>query len=90
MPLAVGKDTSSFPGFDGGVEWGGAAFDPDTGLSSSTRTRCRIRGLVENTEAPDADGRELYRAHCAACHGDDLQGTPPQCRRSSASAREAA
>ena len=32
MPLSVGKETVVFPGFDGGAEWGGPAFDPETGL----------------------------------------------------------
>ena len=32
VPPSVGKDTVSFPGMDGGAEWGGSAFDPDTGL----------------------------------------------------------
>lgn len=29
-PLALGQDTVVFPGFDGGAEWGGSAFDPAT------------------------------------------------------------
>ena len=29
-PLGVGVDTTIYPGFDGGAEWGGPAFDPDT------------------------------------------------------------
>jgi quinoprotein glucose dehydrogenase len=32
VPLAAGKDTVMFPGFDGGAEWGGSAFDPETGF----------------------------------------------------------
>ena len=32
VPLGVGKPTIVFPGYDGGAEWGGQAFDPDTGL----------------------------------------------------------
>jgi quinoprotein glucose dehydrogenase len=32
VPLSVGTDTVVFPGFDGGAEWGGSAFDPDTAL----------------------------------------------------------
>jgi quinoprotein glucose dehydrogenase len=32
VPLSVGIDTVVFPGFDGGAEWGGSAFDPDTAL----------------------------------------------------------
>lgn len=32
VPLKVGQETVVFPGFDGGAEWGGSAFDPETGL----------------------------------------------------------
>src|SRR5205814_6029573 len=32
VPFTVGQDTVVFPGFDGGAEWGGSAFDPDTAL----------------------------------------------------------
>ena len=32
VPLAVDQQTVVFPGFDGGAEWGGQAFDPDTSL----------------------------------------------------------
>ena len=32
VPLSAGKETVIFPGFDGGAEWGGSAFDPETGL----------------------------------------------------------
>ena len=28
-PLTVGTDTTIYPGFDGGAEWGGPAWDPD-------------------------------------------------------------
>ena len=30
-PLRVGQDTVVFPGFDGGAEWGGSAYDPAAG-----------------------------------------------------------
>ena len=32
VPFAVHVQTIIFPGFDGGAEWGGQAFDPETGL----------------------------------------------------------
>src|SRR4029078_10242167 len=32
IPLRVEKPTVVFPGFDGGAEWGGQAFCPQTGL----------------------------------------------------------
>ena len=31
-PLTVGTDTTIYPGFDGGAEWGGPAWDAATGL----------------------------------------------------------
>jgi quinoprotein glucose dehydrogenase len=32
LPLAVDQQTVVFPGFDGGAEYGGQAFDPETGI----------------------------------------------------------
>ena len=32
VPLTIGQETVVFPGFDGGAEWGGSAFDPETGI----------------------------------------------------------
>jgi quinoprotein glucose dehydrogenase len=32
VPLGLEKPTVMFPGFDGGAEWGGSAFDPETKL----------------------------------------------------------
>jgi quinoprotein glucose dehydrogenase len=32
VPLSVGRDTVVFPGFDGGAEWGGSAFDSSSAL----------------------------------------------------------
>jgi quinoprotein glucose dehydrogenase len=32
VPLGTERTTVIFPGFDGGAEWGGQAFDPETGL----------------------------------------------------------
>ena len=78
-PLAVGQNTLISPGMDGGVEWGGAAFDPQTArLFVNANNMPEFTSLVENTRAPDTNGRELYRVQCAACHGDDLRGKPPQ------------
>ncbi len=76
-PIAVGKQTVVFPGFDGGAEWGGQAFDPETQLYYVNANDLPWTGGL----APAADsntGRGLYRQQCAACHRDDLEGTPPQ------------
>ena len=79
MPLAVGRDTLISPGMDGGVEWGGAAFDPGTGLLFVNASNMpEFTRLVENNGAGAVNGRDLYRTHCAACHREDLTGAPPQ------------
>jgi quinoprotein glucose dehydrogenase len=77
VPLSVGGDTIVFPGFDGGAEWGGSAFDPETGLLYVNANEMAWTGsLAPNVAA--TGGRELYLRDCAACHRDDLRGAPPQ------------
>jgi quinoprotein glucose dehydrogenase len=77
LPLGVGVDTVVFPGFDGGAEWGGSAFDPDTGLLYVNANEMAWTGALA-PNVPPSGGRPLYLRHCAACHQDDLQGAPPQ------------
>ncbi len=69
-----------FPGFDGGGEWGGAAFDPESGLLYVNANEMPwILRLVPKLKTPGAaTGRNLYIRHCAGCHRDDLAGSPPQ------------
>jgi quinoprotein glucose dehydrogenase len=77
VPLSVGSQTVIFPGFDGGAEWGGQAFDPDTGFYYvNANDLAWTGGLAPAVEA--STGRGIYQQNCAACHRDDLQGTPPQ------------
>ena len=77
VPLSLGRQTVIFPGFDGGTEWGGQAFDPDTGLYYvNANDLAWTGGLAPAVEATTARG--LYQQNCAACHRDDLQGAPPQ------------
>jgi quinoprotein glucose dehydrogenase len=74
------EGTIVFPGFDGGPGWGGAAFDPASGLFivNSSEVPCILR-LVERPEPKALPGaRGLYEANCASCHGKDLQGNPPE------------
>jgi quinoprotein glucose dehydrogenase len=74
------EGTVVFPGFDGGGEWGGAAFDPETGiLYVNSNEMAWILRLIERPKARGrTSGRKLYQAHCASCHRDDLSGTPPE------------
>jgi quinoprotein glucose dehydrogenase len=66
------RGTILFPGTDGGGEWGGAAFDPATGLLyvNSNEQPWIIRMATHDT-------RSLYKNNCASCHGDDRKGAPP-------------
>ncbi len=68
-----------FPGFDGGAEWGGQAFDPETGLLYvNVNEMAWIHRLVERgSVSGPVTGKRLYQRHCAACHLDDRSGTPP-------------
>ncbi len=74
------QGTVIFPGFDGGANWGGAAFDPETGLLYvNANEMAWILRLVE-TSRPDQPfgGRQLYLDRCSGCHREDLRGTPPE------------
>jgi quinoprotein glucose dehydrogenase len=77
VPFSVGRETVIFPGFDGGAEWGGSAFDPETALLYvNANEMAWTSSLVEATSG--TSGRQLYLRSCASCHGDNLQGSPPQ------------
>lgn len=61
-----------FPGFDGGGEWGGAAFDPATSLLyvNANEMPWILRMVTHDTTS-------LYQNNCAGCHGADRKGAPP-------------
>ena len=66
-------DTSGtiiFPGVDGGGEWGGPGFDPETGLLyvNSNEMAWLLKLVPQSDES-------LYAATCASCHGGDRTGT---------------
>ncbi|HUJ22776.1 MAG TPA: pyrroloquinoline quinone-dependent dehydrogenase [Bryobacteraceae bacterium] len=73
------EGTVIFPGFDGAGEWGGAAFDPASGLLYVNSNE--MPWILRLIERPKAGGRttsrNLYLAHCANCHRRDLRGSPP-------------
>jgi quinoprotein glucose dehydrogenase len=71
------EGTVIFPGMDGGGEWGGAAFDPETGLLYVNAND--VPYWLEMIETPDVSGasgigRATYVTACAMCHGLDGAG----------------
>ena len=64
------EGTIIFPGVDGGAEWGGAAFDPDSALLfvNSNEMPWIVR-LIPN------DDTSLYNSKCASCHRENRTGT---------------
>jgi quinoprotein glucose dehydrogenase len=74
------QGTIVFPGFDGGGEWGGAAFDADTGLLYvNANEMAWVLRLVDRVKTTGtATARSLYQSYCAGCHRPDLRGTPPE------------
>ena len=71
----------SIPGFDGGAEWGGQAFDPESGLFyvNANEMAWVIEMTKNDWEAPASEtlaeaGQRLYGRHCTSCHGADRAG----------------
>ena len=71
--------TIVFPGFDGAAEWGGAGFDPASGLLYVNANEMPWILQMVPTAAVGGQGNlgtpeQFYSAVCAACHGADRQG----------------
>lgn len=77
-PLTTGVDTTIYPGFDGGAEWGGPAYDPDSGLLYVNTNEMAWLGSLALNDTGRNTGKSLYLRDCAACHGESRQGSPPQ------------
>jgi quinoprotein glucose dehydrogenase len=71
-----------FPGLDGGGEWGGAAFDPQTGLlyvnSNEMAWILKLRERPAATSGEAISGKTLFIDNCSGCHGVDRAGSPPE------------
>jgi quinoprotein glucose dehydrogenase len=75
------QGTIIFPGYDGGAEWGGPAFDPNTGLLYvNANEMAWVLTMVELKEQPRqkenwlAAGMRLYNKYCMSCHGANGEG----------------
>ncbi|MBM3765794.1 MAG: c-type cytochrome [Acidobacteria bacterium] len=68
------------PGFDGGMEWGGAAVDPDGIYYANVNEIPWIYQMIPASDPsgkPITTGERMYKTHCAACHGFDRKGDGP-------------
>ena len=79
------RGTLMIPGTRGGSNWGGGAFDPETGIlyvKSSDSPEIDHLQKVEPTDkataqTPYSQGKIVYLTHCTGCHGRDRKGDPP-------------
>ena len=77
FPAPSLKETIIFPGFDGGMEWGGGAADPDGIYYVNVNEIPWIYQLVATKNADGAAvsmGERGYKIHCSYCHGLDRTG----------------
>ena len=77
VPFTVGKQTIVFPGFDGGAEWGGSAFDARTGILYINSNDVAWSGALKASTDKEGTVSSFYQGQCSACHGADRAGSPP-------------
>jgi len=78
------KGVITTPGHQGGAEWGGGAYNPDTNtIFVNVNEAPTINRLIPFYDGdlegatPEFRGALSYRKNCALCHGADRQGLPP-------------
>jgi quinoprotein glucose dehydrogenase len=77
VPNSVGKETMMFPGMNGGAEWGGSAFDPETHVIYINSNDVGLtEGLMK--QIGGSTGRATYLSQCSGCHGENRAGSPPE------------
>ncbi len=75
VPPSV-EGTIIYPGFDGGAEWGGAGYDPTTGmLYVNSNEMPWILTMVPLNPDNATSGEGLYARYCAGCHGLEREGS---------------
>lgn len=74
------QGTLIFPGYDGGAEWGGPAYDPATGLLyiNANEMPWILQMVDVKKEVGDENwgtaGMRIYKKNCMSCHGGDFKG----------------
>jgi quinoprotein glucose dehydrogenase len=74
------QGTIILPGLDGGGEWGGASYDPETGLLyvNANEMAWVLKLKPRPPRVAGSGGAALYANNCAGCHGADKAGAPPE------------
>ncbi len=76
-PLGI-EGAIAFPGLDGGAEWGGGAWDAETGLlfvnANDIPWLMRMLRLPEESDGVRDQMAQGYLFGCASCHGIDMRG----------------
>ena len=78
VPMSVGKETLMWPGFDGGGEWGGSAFDPQTHIIYINANDVGLTESLVKHDPNSSVGSTIYMSHCSGCHGANRAGSPPE------------
>lgn len=77
FPAPSLNESVMFPGFDGGMEWGGGAADPDGIYYVNVNEMPWLLQMVE-TKRPDGSplvpGEQDFMVFCGMCHGLDRKG----------------
>jgi quinoprotein glucose dehydrogenase len=75
------EGTIIVPAFDGGAEWGGPSYDPETGiLYVNANEMANVLTVVDLKDKPAGSetyidaGKRLYNVNCMSCHGPERQG----------------
>ncbi len=77
------QGTITTPSHQGGVEWGGASFDPALNVlyvnanEAPSVNTLRMFYDVAATATPVEHGALIYEKNCTSCHGLERQGNPP-------------
>jgi quinoprotein glucose dehydrogenase len=76
------EGTITFPGLDGGAEWGGPAVDPETSIIYINANQVPwilkmfdVDKSKQGKESLGEAGSRLYRQNCMGCHGPDRKGS---------------
>ena len=75
------QDAVTLPQFNGGTDWGGAAYDPESRtLFVNCSNEAEWISMIESKPSPTIAqfdlGKQLYRGLCGTCHGNTLARNP--------------